>query len=135
MVKKIIHYLPIVIAFGAAAAWLFVSRHDEERHDSDLLRAINAGDVQSARKAFSEGATMHMPIRRHATFLHVAARQGSVEMAKLLVEHGAPVQAINDDGATALDIAIANVRTDMANYLRPLTTTNATEPSKDLILK
>ena len=113
-----------VAAFFVVAAfwicgWLWI-----ERYDSALLKAINGGDVQAARQAFKEGATMRMRIRRDFTFLQVAARQGSVEMARLLVEHGAAatVSATNQDGHTALDIALASGHADMADYLRSLTT-------------
>lgn len=97
-----------------------------ERHDSALLRAIHAGDIQAARKAFSDGATMTMKMRRNHTFLQAAARKGNVEIAKLLVAHGAAkaIAARNDDGDTALDIALANGHTEMANYLQSLIATN-----------
>ena len=95
-----------------------------ERHDSALLTAINAGDIQAARRAFQDGATMQMRIRREFTFLQVAARHGNVEMARILVEHDATrtVTATNQDGDTALDIALASGHTAMADYLRSLMT-------------
>ena len=113
-----------VAAFFVVAAfwiggWLWM-----ERHNSALLKAINAGDVHSARQAFKDGAMMRMHIRRDFTFLQVAARHGSVEMAKFLVENGAAatLAATNQDGETALDIAVANGHAEMAEYLRSLAT-------------
>ena len=105
-----------------AAVWL--SPLWMQRHDYALLKAINAGNVQAARQAFKDGATMQVHIRRDCTFLQAVARQGSVEMGRLLVEHGAgsTVTVINQNGDTALDIALANGHAEMADYLRSLTT-------------
>jgi ankyrin repeat protein len=115
-----------LIVFAFVAAWMFMVFVYAERHDTALLRAINVRDIQAARQAFSAGATMTTSIRRHFTFLQAAARQGNVEIAKLLVEHGAAktVAARNDDGDTALDIALVNGHAEMADYLRSLTATN-----------
>lgn len=93
-----------------------------ERHDSSLLHAINAGNIQSARHAFGDGATMQMRIRRSNTFLHAAAQYTNVEMAKILVEHGAAVNEANEVGETALDIARARGHTQMTAYLQSLMT-------------
>ena len=105
------------------ASWIPVNMW-LERHDTALLSAVIAGDVPAARKAFNEGGNIHMEIRRNFTLLQVAARQGSVEMAKLLIEHGADVIASNNDGDTALKIALANQHQEMANYLQALIATN-----------
>jgi len=97
-----------------------------QRHDSALLYAVVAGDVPAARKAFDEGGHVDMSIRQNFTLLQVAARQGSVEMAKLLIEHGADVKATNDNGDTALKIARANQHSEMVDYLLSLNATNHT---------
>ena len=112
--------------FAVAVVFLFVRFVYMERHDSALLDAVIAGNVPAARKAFGEGATMTMQIRRHFTFLQVASLHTNVEIAKLLVEHGAAetLTARNDDGDTALDIALAKGHAEMADYLRSLTATN-----------
>jgi ankyrin repeat protein len=115
-----------LMVFAFVVVWMFMVFVYEERHDTALLRAISARDIQAARQAFSDGATMRTRIRRNFTFLQAAARQGNVEIAKLLVEHGAAatVGARNDDGDTALDIALANGHAQMADYLRSLTAAN-----------
>lgn len=120
---------PFLIAGIIVAAWLFASHFFEERQDSALLGAIIAGDVSRAQQAFKDGATMTMPIRRHVTFLQVAASQGNVEMAKLLVEHGAlaTLASTNDEGKTALDSALAAHHRELADYLRSLPATNRSQ--------
>ena len=109
-------------AFLFLAAFWIVGWLWKERHDAALLKAVIAGDVQAARQAFNDGATMQMHIRRDFTFLQIAAREGSVEMARLLVEHGAQatVTATNQDGDTALEIALANGRLEMADLFEVL---------------
>jgi hypothetical protein len=93
-----------------------------ERHDSALLDAIIAHDVQAAQQAFKNGATGRMELKHHSTMLQAVAYQGQVEMAKLLFENGAAgnLTATDDDGDTALDIAIAQRHSEMADYLRSL---------------
>jgi ankyrin repeat protein len=115
----------VIFLFIVAIAWWLVPLY-AQRHDSALLHAVIAGDVPAARKAFTDGATMEMPIRRHFTFLQVAALHTNVEIVKILVEHGAAktMTARNDYGDTALDIALAKGHTDIADYLRSLTATN-----------
>ena len=119
-------YIPLFVAFGLGLFWLYMFFVFQYRHDSALLDAIIGHDVQAARQAFTDGATMRMPLRLHSTFLHAAAYQGNVEMAKLLVEHGAAerADAEDDEGHTALYIAQVNGHTEMADYLRSLMATN-----------
>jgi ankyrin repeat protein len=116
----------VLIVLGVVATWMFAVFTFEQRHDMALLGAINAGDIQAARKAFSDGAKMTMSIRRDYTLLQIAAEKGNVEMAKLLVDHGAAqtVGARNQDGQSALDIALAHGHHEMADYLRALAATN-----------
>jgi ankyrin repeat protein len=120
--KRLKWIFPTVLLFFGA--FVFFCLLWTERHDSALLTAINAGDVQAARQAFHGGASMQMRIRREFTFLQAAARHGHVEMARVLVEHGAAqtISATNQDGDTALDIALAGGHTAMADYLRSLMT-------------
>jgi ankyrin repeat protein len=117
---RIALYVIVIIGMAAwipANMWL-------ERHDSALLHAVITGDVPAAHKSFDEGANVHMQIRQHFTLLQVAARQGSVEMARLLIEHGADLTATNDGGDTALKIALNNNHAEMAAYLQSLIVTS-----------
>jgi hypothetical protein len=127
MTNRTRNNLIALVVFGFVVGWMFMVLVYGERHDSALLSAMNAGDIRAARRAFNDGATMTMSIRRHFTFLQVVARKGDLEMGKLLVAHGASATATarNDDGQTAQDIAIANGHTAMADFLRSLTATNA----------
>ncbi|NIN67511.1 MAG: ankyrin repeat domain-containing protein, partial [Anaerolineae bacterium] len=52
------------------------------------------------------------------TPLHKAAFGGNVELARLLLERGADVAAMTDDGRTPLDIAIERGHAELADVLR-----------------
>jgi len=112
----------IILVMCGVVYWLGLFVYMNPRNDVALLDAIVEQDLQAARRAFDDGATMRMPIRRKNTFLHAAALHGQVEMAKLLVVHGAErsLNAINDEGLTPLDVAITQKHREMALYLRSL---------------
>ena len=49
--------------------------------------------------------------------LHLASRMGHVDLARMLIEHGADVSAQNEDGWTALHLASGNGNVDLAQML------------------
>ena len=51
------------------------------------------------------------------TPLHRAAYQGLRDIAPVLVEHGAELGALDDDGRTPLDIATVSQEAEMASWL------------------
>jgi ankyrin repeat protein len=52
------------------------------------------------------------------TALHEAAFRGNLELAQLLLAHGADAAARNDDGHTPLDLAQAQGHATLARRLR-----------------
>jgi ankyrin repeat protein len=50
--------------------------------------------------------------------LHEAAANGQIEMAKLLLDHGANLNAKEEHGKTPLTIALEYKQTEMAKFLR-----------------
>ena len=52
------------------------------------------------------------------TPLHEAALNGDIEFARLLLEHGADVNAKMKDGKTPLTFAVEGGQTEMASFLR-----------------
>lgn len=50
--------------------------------------------------------------------LHEAAANGDIEFAKLLLEHGAEINAKTKDGKTPLAFALSRSQTEMAAFLR-----------------
>jgi len=53
-----------------------------------------------------------------ATPLHVAAKEGRVDVAESLIAHGADVHARDNIGKTPLDHAVANGNEGVADVLR-----------------
>ena len=60
---------------------------------SELLDAIRADDAQRTQDALSAGADMNETVALLGRPLHVAVARGSVEIAKLLIDAGADVEA------------------------------------------
>ncbi|XP_012258103.2 E3 ubiquitin-protein ligase MIB2 isoform X2 [Athalia rosae] len=56
------------------------------------------------------GARVDLRNNRHQTPLHLATSQGHLELVELLVRHGAAINAQDEDGDTALHIAITKCR-------------------------
>jgi ankyrin repeat protein len=93
------------------------------RDDRSLLGAVIAGDTASVKREVSGGTSVHMTIRRHFTLLQAAAlHTDNTELAKYLVEQGVSADAVNDDGDTALTIAVREKHLKIASYLESITT-------------
>jgi uncharacterized protein len=61
---------------------------------------------------------MNMQTDLGHTVLMIASDSGYTALARLLVERGADVNLQNDQGATALDMALKRKRHDVADLLR-----------------
>lgn len=62
--------------------------------------------------------------------MHLAAKNGSVECATLLLEWGADSNTIDNEDRTARDVALENGATDVATLLGPFTS----KDNKDKVL-
>ena len=91
-----------VLAF-ALSAGATNAAHPE---DSPLLDATKRGDVVAVRSLLEGGADPDVARGDGLTALHLAAQQGSLEIAQLLIEAGANVEAKTRIGAhTSLHLA------------------------------
>jgi len=73
-------------------------------HGADFTRIYNPGDkIPDPVKSIAE-------IRRNQTILHIAAIAGAYQVAPFLAAHGVALDARNDRGETALDLADAQER-------------------------
>ncbi|HJR57883.1 MAG TPA: ankyrin repeat domain-containing protein [Vicinamibacterales bacterium] len=81
--------------------------------DSSLTNAIRQNDADAVRRALSRGRAELIADDTGTTLLMYAALVGSPEIIRLLVDHGAQVNASNRFGTTALMCAVSrteNVR-------------------------
>ena len=123
-------------------------RHDHKPSWPDLFtplqHAAYFGQEEIAAYLIRRGADVNVASGLGWTSLHLAARRGRLEIVKLLVEHGANVDAktvaiperfevppSSPKGArpqtfpavpsrTPLDLAVAEKRTEVVNYLKSL---------------
>jgi ankyrin repeat protein len=65
------------------------------------------------------GAKIDIRDQGNNTPLHKACeRNSTLTVVKLLMDHGASLTAINNNGETPLDVAVKNDKTNIAGYLR-----------------
>ncbi|MGC1273607.1 MAG: ankyrin repeat domain-containing protein [Planctomycetaceae bacterium] len=78
-----------------------------------ILHCAMVGDDDTLVKLLKEGHDLNPPFNnRGGTVLHIAVHQGTPKTVKLLVEHGADVNARIDDGPSPLEVARNRARND-----------------------
>ncbi len=108
------------VADSAAAADGLTRRLDDARGSpSELLpTAISRGDLEAAKRHIAHGAGVNEQDHQSGSVpLSVAALHGHLDIARLLIEHGADVSATNRDGNTPLHTAAFLGRTEMVKLL------------------
>ena len=90
-----------------------------------LWAAIYRGDVSSVKRLFLNGADVkdvdHLGANTNSrgTMLHSAARDGNVEMIRLVLSHDqVDIFCTDNDGRTAEDVAIYNDHFQVATILK-----------------
>ncbi|XP_045495167.1 serine/threonine-protein phosphatase 6 regulatory ankyrin repeat subunit B [Colias croceus] len=83
-----------------------------------LLLAVEAGNQSMVRELLSAQTAEQLKASTPAgdTALHLAARRKDVDMARILVDYGAAVDAVNGSGQTALHIAAAEGDEPLVKY-------------------
>ena len=64
------------------------------------------------------GANVNAREQGHWTPIHLSARNGFLEVVKLLLERGADVRAVNGDGQTPYQVSLAYGYREVADSLR-----------------
>ena len=80
-----------------------------------LARAVQNGQLQAARMLLEAGADPAEPSA--AALAHLAVASGDTAMLELLITHEVPLDRLNHEGATALQRAIRNHQSDLADIL------------------
>ena len=86
--------------------------------DRELLDATSRGDVAAVRSLLKEGADPNVAQGDGLTALHVAAQEGNLEIARLLLDAGANVEAkTRIGGYTPLHLASGSAHTAVVSAL------------------
>ncbi|KAI8501925.1 hypothetical protein Bbelb_203370 [Branchiostoma belcheri] len=97
----------------------FLSGSEEMDLDT-FYRAVEEGDVQTVRRGLDAGVDIRVKRwwgESNWTSLHVASRYGQTEVAALLIEHGADLEAREERDQTSLHVASRYGRTEVAVLL------------------
>jgi ankyrin repeat protein len=114
--------LKLLIEFGADVEWSPENIEDAPRgangngmaggpgdiregEDPPFREIANRNPVDAIAVLLDAGADPDRRSNNGSTLLHDAARGRNIEVIELLASHGAKLDAANDDGLTALDIA------------------------------
>ncbi len=90
----------------------------------DIYQAAKVGNIKAVKQHLEAGVNVNVKADNGNTPLHNAAYYGHKEVAKLLIDKGAEVNAITKlgrfEGRTPLDFAIAQNSTKNTDLLRKL---------------
>lgn len=79
--------------------------------------AIKHGDLNGLKAMLQQGFDLKHDFKKGWTALHLVARNGNVEMARLLLKYRAAINAENDKNFTPLDEAERFERREIAQFL------------------
>lgn len=92
-------------------------REDHGTGFSPLLWACRGGHLEAARLLLEAGADPNTAVYG-TTALHGAAERGSAAVVRLLLDHGARQDPVDDEGRTPLDLAQGWIGKDVETELR-----------------
>lgn len=97
--------------------------------------AVSSGDIEAPIKALLKaGAKTEMFSTEVGTPLHIAAQKGHPKVAKLLLEAGADIFALNSHGVTPLELAKANFELNFPeSYIKDMELQGAVNVGKTYI--
>ncbi|HEY5982511.1 MAG TPA: ankyrin repeat domain-containing protein, partial [Anaerolineales bacterium] len=70
---------------------------------SAVRQAIKSGDARALETLFQDGVDVECRLEHRWTPMHLAAKHGQLEMASLLLAHGAQINAETNGRQTPLD--------------------------------
>jgi ankyrin repeat protein len=112
--------LRALIASSPGSARAAATSVDKPEQNLRLMRAVKEDSVEYADALLNAGAEVHYRDEKpytDETLLHHAARTGSIKMARVLLEHGAKVNAPARQGFTPLHVASGLNKPAMVEFL------------------
>ena len=85
---------------------------------SNLLRAINSGDIEQVKLLISQGADVNTKNNAGQTLLHIACRSGNKEVVEFLIDQGANINSKSNRDLTPLDLAQRAGHTEIVELLK-----------------
>ena len=123
---------PILFTRGADVIGLLLARGADARArsktgESSLMEAAIRGDVRAVKLLLANGADVNAADHRGYTPLLLAAQYDgdSVDLVRLLLDHGADLQAVAE-GETALSLAAKRGETEVTRLLRSVQSARTT---------
>jgi ankyrin repeat protein len=111
----------IIVVVAVVLGLVFMSAR-KIAHDTNILsswdEAVVQGDVPKMKALSAEAALVTARGSMGETALMFAAKRGSVEGVRLLLDKGVDVNVKTKDGNSALKIAVKKGYTDIADLLR-----------------
>ncbi len=87
--------------------------------DRGLLNAVESGDLKEAMRLLDDGADVNAHAEENGTTpLMIASGAGRLDLINLLLKRGADVNAKNQGGYTALDVAEEEYHRDVSSALK-----------------
>jgi hypothetical protein len=83
----------------------------------NLYRAVHIEDIDQIERNLFWDAKVNQPGPDGLTALHVATQKGGLVVVKMLLEHGADIEALDKEGHTPLATALLARNTLVAEYL------------------
>lgn len=81
---------------------------------TELNRAVNENEIEKVKKFILVGADVNLKDKCGMTALHFAAQVQSVEIASMLINSGAKIDEVDNNGNTPLSTAILNYISDLS---------------------
>jgi len=100
-----------------AVVLLLPACSDPDRPSISLYLAVQRGDLDQLERHIFWDSDINNRLPNGLYPLHVAAEKGRIIMVRTLLRHGASIDQASAGGDTALDLAILNGRTQIAEVL------------------
>ena len=71
-----------------------------------LVQAVEAGNIEAVKQHIAAGVNVNAKVGNESTALNFAAYNGHKEIVELLINNGADVNVVDEDGEAPLDFTV-----------------------------